>query len=445
MFKYCSLLLPGLLLLATGCNLLPPGDARTESANLEQAAKPVAVDVALARLGSLKEDIEYIGTTFPLREVALRSRIEGQILNVMVDMGDRVEQGQVLARIDNLIAESAVVEAKAELAALKSEVASLEANVNDARAQVQQAQLELQQAQSDAARREQLLEQGAIAKQEVETVRTALGTAEQRLRSAQQQVDNRLAAVVAAQRRVAAQEALVAQEEQRQSFAVLSSPVTGSVVQRNFEPGDLAQPGSEILRLGDFSQIKVRVEISELELARIKRGQAAQIKLDAFPQQTFTGEVTRISPAADATTRLIPVEVTIPNGDYPSGTLRERLIGRGLLARVNFTQQGEQNIIVPKTAIQVSSNQAQIQNAKSDQADVNVEQNQATIFVLQRTGEQAKVITRQVKLGKRANSQIEIISGLEPGEEFVVRSGGNLEDGDQVRLSFISELVESAI
>lgn len=437
MFKYCSLLLPGLLLFATGCNLLPPGDAKTESANFQQSAKPVAVDVSVARLGSLKKDIEYIGTTFPLREVALRSRIEGQILNVIVDMGDRVEQGQVVARIDNLITESAVAEAKAEVAALQSEVTSLEANVNDARAQVQQAQLELQQAQSNAARREQLLQQGAIAKQEVETVRTAVGTAEQRLRSAQQQVDNRLAAVVAAQRRVAAQEALVAQEEQRQSFAVLTSPVTGSVVQRILEPGDLAQPGSEILRLGDFSQIKVRAEISELELARIKLGQAAQIKLDAFPQQTFTGEVTRISPAADATTRLIPVEVTIPNGD--------RLIGRGLLARVNFTQQGEQSIIVPKTAIQVSSNKAQIQNAKLDQADVNVEQNQATIFVLQRTGEQAKVIARQVKLGKRANSQIEIISGLEAGEEFVVRSGGNLEDGDQVRLSFISELVESAI
>ncbi len=440
MFKYCSLLLPGLLLFATGCNLLPPGDARTESANFQQSAKPVAVDVAVARLGSLKKDIEYIGTTFPLREVALRSRIEGQILSVTVDMGDRVEQGQVVARIDNLITESAVAEAKAEVAALQSEVTSLEANVNDARAQVQQAQLELQQAQSNAARREQLLQQGAITKQEVETVRTAVGTAEQRLRSAQQQVDNRLAAVVAAQRRVAAQEALVAQEEQRQSFAVLSSPFKGSVVQRNFEPGDLAQPGNEILRLGDFSQIKVRVEISELELARIKIGQPAQIKLDAFPQQTFTGEVTRISPAADATTRLIPVEVTIPNG--------ERLIGRGLLARVNFTRQGEQSIIIPKTAIQVSSNKAnkaQIQNAKSDQADVNVEQNQATIFVLQRTGEQAKVIARQVKLGKGANSQIEIISGLEPGEEFVVRSGGNLKDGDQVRLSFISELVESAI
>ncbi|MEO1342343.1 MAG: hypothetical protein AAFV28_14655, partial [Cyanobacteria bacterium J06635_13] len=63
----------------------------------------------------------------------------------------------------------------------------------------------------------------------------------------------------------------------------------------------------------------------------------------------------------------------------------------------------------------------------------------ATIFVLEREGEQTKVKTRQIELGKRANSAVEIISGLEPGEEFVLRSSGDLQSGDLVRLSFISE------
>lgn len=432
MVKYSSLLFPGLLLLASGCNLTPPGDAQTES-SLQQPAKLVAVDVKVARLGSLTNEIEYIGTTFPLREVALRSRIEGQILDITANISDTVAQGQVLARIDNLISESAVAEAKAEVAALQSEVASLEASVNDARALVQQAQLELKQAQSDAARNEKLLQQGAIAEQAAEITKTAVGTAEQTLQSAQQQVVNRSGAVVAAQRRVVAQEALVAQEEQRKSFAVLTSPVNGAVVERILEPGDLAQPGSEILRLGDFSQIKVRVEIPERELARINTGQGAQVKLDAFPNQAFTGEVTRISPAADATARLIPVEIVIPN--------RDRRIARGLLARVNFTQSQAQNIVVPETAIQVT--QQKIQDAKLNQSEPKVDQDQATIFVIERSAEQVQVVQRQVRLGKRANSQVTIISGLEAGEEIVVRSSDKLEDGDQVRLSFISELSET--
>ncbi len=434
---YWSILIPGILLLTAGCGLLPPGDAQTESSSPQE--KSVSVDMAVARQGSLEKDTEYVGTTFPVREVSLRSRIEGQILDITADVGDRVEQGQVLARIDDSISASAVTEAEAEVAALQSEVASLEADVNDARAQVEQAQLELKQAQSDAARTNQLFEQGAISEQEAELDRTAVGTAEQALRSAQQQVVNRSSAVVAAQRRVAAQEALVAQEQKRQSFTVLTSPVTGSVLERVLEPGDLAQIGDEVLRLGDFSQIQVQVQISELELAEIRAGQTAQVQLDAFPKRSFKGKVTQISLAADATARLIPVEVTIPNSD--------RRIGRGLLARVNFGQQSDKRVVVPETAVarqsvagvhpvkgtvegQVASEKTKENNSQSDTA---------TMFILQREGEKAIVTAREVKLGDRANSRVEILSGLEPGEEFVVRSSGNLQDGDSVRLSFISE------
>jgi HlyD family secretion protein len=221
---YKSLFLPGLLLFSPGCGLLPPGDAQSDSRGQQQQSLSVSVDAAVARQGSLQKAPEYVGTTFPVREVSLRSRIEGQLLDVTVDVGDPVEQGQVVARIDDSISEATVAEAEAEVAALQSEVASLEAEVNDARAQVEQAQLELQQAQSDAARTNQLFQQGAISEQEAELDRTAVGTAEQRLQSAQQQVVNRNSAVVAAQRRVAAQQAIVAQEQQRQSFTVLRSP-----------------------------------------------------------------------------------------------------------------------------------------------------------------------------------------------------------------------------
>lgn len=417
-------------MITSGCSRSPASDVQTELSNLQQPAKPAAVDVAVAQPASIEPDVQYIGTTFPVREVALRSRVEGQIIDIVADMGDRVEQGQEVVRIDNSLSESIVTEAKAELAALESEVASSQASVNDVRAQVQQARLDLQQARSNLVRNEQLVERGAIAKQDAEIAKTEVGKAEQALRSIEQQVENRLAAVAAAQRRVAAQSALVAQEQRRQSFTVLTSPVTGAIVDRVLEPGDLAQPGSEILRLGDFSQIQVKVEISELDLARIKTGQAAQVRLDAFPDQTFTGQVTRISPAADAMARLIPVEVTMTNSN--------RRIGQGLLARVSFANQGVSNIVVPETAIQVAGDSSKNQDHKSSQAL------EGTIFVLQRIGEQATVSARQVQLGKRANSQVEVISGLESGEEFVVRSSKQLEDGEQVRLSFISELSESA-
>ena len=411
---YRSLLLPGLFLFSTGCSILSPEDAQSRSSQSQQQEESVAVDVAVASLGTLEKDTEYIGTTFPVREVSVRSRIEGQIVDMTVDVGDRVEQGQILATIDDSILDATVVEAQAEVAALKSEVASLEAEVNDARAQVQQAQLELQQAQSDAARTDRLVSAGAISEQEAELNRTAVGTAQQVLQSARQQVINRSSAVSAAQRRVAAQQALVDREQQRQSFTNLTSPVTGTVLARTLEPGNLAQPGSEVLQLGDFSQIEVRVQISELELGQIQLGQTARVSLDAFTDQTFIGEVTQISLAADPTARLIPVEVTIPNN--------ERRIGRGLLARVNFNQQSDRAVVVPETAVKTASS--------SDTA---------IMFILKTESEKTTVAAREVKLGDRADSQVEILSGLEPGEEFIVRSSGDLQDGDRVRLSFLSD------
>lgn len=426
-FRFTSigyyLLIPGLLVLTVGCDSTPQENSANNSPSTKQQSKPPAVDTAIATQGSLEQDVAYIGTTFPVGEVSLRSRIEGQILDLNVDVGDPVEKGQVLVKIDDSLNQATVLEATAELEARRSEITSLEADVNQSQTQVEQAKISLQQAQSDLVRSNQLVKEGAVTQQSAEQAQNRLDNAQQALRSAQQQLANRSSLVIAAQRRIAAQEAIVAQEQQRKSFSLLTSPVTGSVLGRALEPGDLAQVGDEILQLGDFSQIQVQVQISELELSQIRLGQRAQVKLDAFPEQTFMGEVTQISLAANATARLVPIEVTIPNQD-------DR-IGKGLLARVSFNQQQENTLVIPETAVQVSSKETkEVDNNFVDHG---------TIFIVEQEQEQTTVTARQVTIGGRANSQIEILSGLQPGERFVIRSSRDLKEGDQVRLSILAQ------
>lgn len=410
-----SFVLASLLVGLAGCSGFSKAEAETQAK--PSGDKATAVDVAIARPDSLQKQLEYTGTTKPIREVSVRSQVEGQLLSLNVDVGDRVQQGQTLGRLDDGLLKSAVRQAEAELAAQESEVDRALADVTDARTQVGRAQAELQQAQADAARARSLATEGAIPIQEAEQAQTEARTALQALRSTQAQIGARERSVATARKRVAAQQAVVNQEAERQSYTTLSSPVTGSVLQRVTEPGNLAQAGTEILRVGDFSQVKISVQVSELEIRTIQVGQSVQVRLDAIPNQQFIGKVTRISPDADATARLLPVEVTIPNTGGK--------IGSGLLARVNFSQSETQRVVVPQTAVQTPEGQEKSTTA--------------TLFTVQKEGDRSQVVARSVKLGKRNNGQVEILSGLKPGEAFVARSSQPLKDGAVVRPSVISE------
>ncbi len=410
------LLLCGILLSSAGCSLLPGREAEaqpTRSGGREDSA--IAVEAIRVQTGSLEEELEYTGTTEPFQRVSLRSQVEGQLLGLSVDVGDAVEQGQVLARLDDNILLTDVNQAQAELAARQSEVAQARAQVSEAQTLVEQARAELQQAQADADRLQQLAEEGAIAQQQAELAQTTLRTTAQALRSAEEQVRSREQAVIATQGRVTAQQAVVAQTQARQDFTALSSPINGVVLDRVTEPGNLVQPGAEVLALGDFSSVKVRVQISERELSQVRLGQGVRVRLDAFPDQEMMGEVTQISPAADPTARLVPVEVTIPN--------RGRQIGSGLLARVRFTTDGP-SIVVPQGALEVG-------------------EDESTLFIVQEqesSESEPTVTARPVQVGNQSNGRVEILAGVEPGDAIVIRSSRSLSDGSPVRLSVLSDL-----
>ncbi|MBC8122759.1 MAG: efflux RND transporter periplasmic adaptor subunit, partial [Gemmatimonadaceae bacterium] len=392
-----------------GCAAAPPPQA-DGTGQAAQARELPAVNAAIAQTGSVREVLEYTGTTRPVREISLRSQVEGRLLSLNVDVGDPVSKGQVLARLDDNLLVAALNQSRAELATQESEVARARAQVSNARTQIEQARLALKQAQNDAERSQTLATQGALSAQQAELTETAERTAEQTLRSTQQQVRTEQQALAAAEGRVDAQRAVVAQARERLSQAVLASPINGSVLGRTTETGNLVRPGDALLSLGDFSRVKVNVQVSELDLSRVRVRQPVQVKLDAFANERFSGTVTRLSPAADPTTRLIPVEVTVAN---PGGR-----ISSGLLARVAFSGDQPKRVLVPPSALP---------------------EGELTVFVIVTNEQRNRVEARPVEVGERANGQVEILSGLKAGERFVARSSRPLKDGEAVRLSFLSE------
>lgn len=430
-----GILLMGMLLCLpsiSGCRVASKTEAGAQPSPGSEQESPIAVDVAIAERGWVIEPIEYMGETQPLRTVSLRSQIEGRVLNLAVDMGDPVKPGQILAQMNDALLQTEVSEAQAELAALNSEVARAQTQVGNAQARAEQARLEFQQAQVDATRLQNLAQEGAISRQEAELAQTAAATAKQNLEAALKQIRTEQQAVAAAKGRVKAQNAIVAQNKERQSYALVPSPINGVVLERVTEPGNLVTPGSELLKLGDFSQVKVDVQVSDQELADIQIGQSVTVELDALPDQSLIGKVTRISPAADSQALKIPVEVTIPNPN--------RQIGSGLLARVRFTPNSQAQVVVPQTALEVSPESGRGNPQPENTNSPTQRLGQATVFVVVQKGTESRVESRPVTLSDRAKGKVAIASGLQPGERFVVRSDAPLKHGAQVRLSILSQI-----
>ncbi|NES83407.1 MAG: efflux RND transporter periplasmic adaptor subunit [Moorea sp. SIO2B7] len=407
-----------LLLSITGCSLIEKikglDNSQSNKSQTQKRGGVTSVDVAIARLDSLEEVAEYVGSTKPVSEVSLRSQVEGRLLSLNVDVGDKVTQGQILARLDDTLLANAVSQEKAELATLEAQLAQSKVQVNNARIQFERLRLQFQQAKNDAARFTELAKVGAISQQQAESSETEAKVAQKAVFAAQEQIISAEKAVAAAYGRIAAQKAVIAENQQRQAYAKLISPISGVVLQKVSEPGNLISPGGEVLKLGDFSLIKVIVPVSELDLPNISLGQSVEVKLDAFPKQYFSGKVSRISPVANSSARQIPVEITIPNPNAK--------IGSGLLARVRFQSSTLQRVILPQSA-------------------VIGEGSSTAIFVISHQGKEKKtqVRERKVTIGNRMNGKVEIISGIKPGERFVVKSGKVLTDGDTVRLSILSE------
>lgn len=414
--RYLSSLLLILIFTLQGCELNSSSSSSASADNpIGQSAALTAVEVRIARLGNPTTAREYVGTTEPSRKTLLRSRVEGKLLNLSVEVGERVSQGQVIGSLDSSLLTAAVNREKAELASRESELASARIRVKNAELALEESLLRLAQSKSDAQRYSELAQQGLISSQEAESFRTTAKVAEKTVLVARESINIAKQAVTASMGQVASQKEAIAEATQRQAYSQLIAPATGIVVTKINEPGNLIREGEEIVEIGDFNQLKVVVPLSELDLGQISLGQSVAVKFDAFGDRSFPGKISRISPAADSNTRQIPIEITVNNP--------ENQIKGGLLARVTLANNAATKVIIPESAVVV-------------EAETNY------IFVVSAedsAAQQAVVQKRKIEISDRLKGKVVISQGIKPQEKFVLRAGQPLSDGETVSLSLLSE------
>ncbi|WP_017712998.1 efflux RND transporter periplasmic adaptor subunit [Prochlorothrix hollandica] len=412
--------------LMVGCGTNPKDEQTGNSAasgggRPGQSSGPITVDVAIAAAKILEADLNYTGITEPRQRISLRSQVEGQLLDLTVDVGDRVKAGQVLGQLNDTLLRANLANAQAELVSQQLSQAEAETEWAEVQAEITQSQGQLEQASLDAQRLQNLAKDGAVSQQAAEQGETNRHTLEQTLKALQERSRTRQRGIQVAAAQVTAQEALVKDAQERLRYGQLVAPQDGLVMERLVDPGNLVQPGQAVLTLGDFSEIQVQVDVSDLDLGQVRPGQTVSITLDAFPGITLPGLINRIAPIADATAQLIPIEIRMPN---PEGA-----VGAGLLARVTLPGGNQERVVVPNSALEVGESSTDVGNT-------------AEIFVVlpQASAEGETLVEgRSVRLGRSLNGQVEVLQGLGVGDVYVVRSGTPLKTGQAVQRSLLSE------
>jgi HlyD family secretion protein len=251
--------------------------------------------------------------TIEATQVDVSVKITGRILERLVKEGDKVSRGQLLVRLDD---SELAADVKRQEAALRSAQATLrdlekgarQQEIEDARAAVSSAEATRSMTEREFQRNDQLFKQNLIAAQDVDRARQAYEVARAQERSAREKLalileGSRPDQIDAARWQVTQAESALAQAQSRLREAQVISPIDGVVLRKNLEAGETANPGVPILTLVNPKDVWLRAYVPETEVGRLKVGDTATLRVDAFPNRVFAGRLIEIGSEAEYTPR----------------------------------------------------------------------------------------------------------------------------------------------
>ncbi|MFZ4621446.1 MAG: efflux RND transporter periplasmic adaptor subunit [Bacteroidota bacterium] len=307
-----------------------------------------SVSVITAAKQNVMERFSSVGTITANNDVAIISETQGRVVKVYTEVGDYKKAGSVLVEVDSELKEAAYKAAK----------------------------VSYEKAKNDLTRFEELYKEKSISDSQMEQARWAFQTAE--------------AQYIVARRQL--------------SDTKITTPISGIVTARNVNIGSFVQgaPQSTVVaNVVDISKLKVKLNIAEKDVFRLKAGSKVEITTDVFPNTAFTGTITTISAKGDEA-HTYPVEVVMDNS--------KQQLKAGMFAHITFNPQSSSNaLVIPREAIVGSMKDAKVYVVKNNVASL-----------------------RSVTVGKSFGISVEVLKGLNEGESVVVNGQNNLKDNASV-------------
>jgi HlyD family secretion protein len=380
----------------------------------ETAADPVVpVRVSPAIRGSIRNIITADAILYPHDQANIIPKVTAPVRRFLVNRGDRVKEGQLLAELENRDLVAAAVASKGQYGQAESNYRSTEsANVPE---QVTKAQTDFDSARevADAAKklldnREQLFKEGALARKLVDDAQVSYAQARAQFETAQKHLQafqsvGKNEQIKAAAAQVEAAKGQYDSAQAQVLYSEIRSPINGVVTDRPLYPGEIANPGTPLMTIMDTSAVVARINMSQNQAAAIKVGSPATISQGEG--DPINGKVTIVSPAVDANSTTVQVWVQVDN---PRGTLRV-----GTSVHVAIVAATLDALLIHAAAVLPSAEGGTVAMVVDDK-DVAHE--------------------KKIETGVQEGDLVQVLSGLQSGDRVVVAGGLGLEDKAKVRV-----------
>ena len=285
--------------------------------------------LAKVEKGDLAKSVVATGKVEPITKFEVKSKASGIVKKLLVEYGDRVKKGQLLAQLDKVEIEAGVEQSRAALLAA-------EANLNGAKADYERAKVDAESPDIPLLKRaydraEQMAKDGVVSESALDDAEKGYKMAVNKQNVARAQMMVLKAKTAQSEAEVARDQASLKQFIEQLSYTDITSPIDGIVLSRDVEMGDavssilvLGSSATLVMTLGDTSQVYVKGKVDESDIGRVYLGQPARIKVESFKDKTFKGVVTKISPMGVEKDNVTTFEVRV-SIDNPGGELKAEM------------------------------------------------------------------------------------------------------------------------
>jgi HlyD family secretion protein len=391
LFIYGGIGLGIVLLIAIGVFAATRGGTKIDPSKLAKVEK-----------GDLAKSVVATGKVTPITKVEVKSKASGIVKKLLVDYGDRVKKGQLLAQLDKIEIEAQVEQSKAALEAAQANLRSTQADLERAKVDAEGPDVPLLKRAYDRATG--MAKDGVVSASALDDAQKNYEMSLNKQNVSKAQVTVLKAKIAQAQAQVAQDQANLKQLDEQLNYTDIVSPIDGIVLSRDVQMGDavssilvLGSSATLVMNLGDTSEVYVKGKVDESDIGKVYLGQPARIKVESFKDKTFNGKVTKISPMGvekdNVTTFEVRVSIMNPGGEL----------------KAEMTANAEIILEEHKAVLQIPEG-----------AIIYDKDKKASVEVPDPKGKEGKNKVA-VNIGISNGAKTEVLSGLKEGDQVVLQ------------------------